>query len=110
MLKFQILNFKFQVKNGQIKNLHTIHHRINTRAAVMSAWYPVLYPDPSPKRKSKLAGRRDWPAGDTKMEFSEGLLVCSSEVPSGIWDTGDFLEAQREARAREPFCRTFVSF
>lgn len=35
------------------------------------------------------------------VEFSEGLLVCSSEVPSDIWDTGDFLETQRAARGRE---------
>ena len=37
----------------------------------------------------------------SSVEFSEGLLVCSSEVPSGIWDTGDFIETQRAARARE---------
>ncbi len=30
------------------------------RAAVMSAWYPVLYPDPSPERRAKLQRRLDW--------------------------------------------------
>ncbi|MEK7951005.1 aminoglycoside phosphotransferase family protein [Luteolibacter soli] len=30
------------------------------RAAVMSAWYPVLYPDPSPERREKLKFRLDW--------------------------------------------------
>jgi len=55
-----------------------------------------------PGKEIKAPGARlDWLAGDTKVEFSEGLLVRSSEVPSGIWDTGDFLETQREARARE---------
>lgn len=30
------------------------------RAAVMSAWYPLLYPDPSPERQNKLQHRLDW--------------------------------------------------
>lgn len=30
------------------------------RAAVMCAWYPVLYPDPSPARRQKLRFRLDW--------------------------------------------------
>ena len=30
------------------------------RAAVMSAWYPVLYPEPSPERQKKLQRRLDW--------------------------------------------------
>ncbi|WP_193213609.1 aminoglycoside phosphotransferase family protein [Luteolibacter marinus] len=30
------------------------------RAAVMSAWYPVLYPDPDPERRRKLQFRLDW--------------------------------------------------
>lgn len=30
------------------------------RAAVMCAWYPVLYPDPSPTRREKLRFRLDW--------------------------------------------------
>ena len=35
------------------------------RAAVMSAWYPVLYPDPSPERRAKLRRRLEWLAGVT---------------------------------------------
>ena len=38
-------------------------HCLVARAAVMSAWYPVLYPDPSPERKMKLQRRLDWLAG-----------------------------------------------
>jgi thiamine kinase-like enzyme len=30
------------------------------RAVVMSAWYPVLYPNPSPERIAKLRWRLDW--------------------------------------------------
>lgn len=30
------------------------------RAAVMCAWYPILYPDSSPERRHKLAYRLDW--------------------------------------------------
>lgn len=30
------------------------------RAAVMSAWYPILYPDSPPQRRAKLAFRLDW--------------------------------------------------
>ncbi len=30
------------------------------RAAVMSAWYPILYPDPSPERREKLRFRLGW--------------------------------------------------
>jgi hypothetical protein len=43
---------------------HALHHCLIARAAVMSAWYPILYPDPSPERKSKLDARLDWLAGD----------------------------------------------
>lgn len=30
-----------------------------------------------------------------------GILVCSSEVPSSLWDIGTFIEGQREQRSRE---------
>jgi hypothetical protein len=33
---------------------------LDARAAVMSAWYPVLYPDPAPERREKLRLRLDW--------------------------------------------------
>ena len=37
-----------------------LHHSLIARAAVMSAWYPILYPDPSPERQMKLQFRLDW--------------------------------------------------
>ena len=40
-----------------------LHHSLIARAAVMSAWYPVLYPDPSPERQMKLKFRLDWLGG-----------------------------------------------
>jgi hypothetical protein len=30
------------------------------RAAVMSAWYPVLYPEPDEERRMKLRRRLEW--------------------------------------------------
>lgn len=30
----------------------------------------------------------------------EGVLVCSSEVPVTFWDTGAFIEQQREERSQ----------
>jgi len=33
------------------------------RAAVMSAWYPILYPEPSPERRLKLQRRLEWLGG-----------------------------------------------
>jgi hypothetical protein len=40
-----------------------LHHSLIARAAVMSAWYPILYPEPSPERHDKLQRRLDWLAG-----------------------------------------------
>lgn len=37
-----------------------LHHSLIARAAVMSAWYPILYPNPSEERQSKLRFRLDW--------------------------------------------------
>lgn len=34
------------------------------RAAVMSTWYPILYPNPSPDRVAKLQHRLDWLAAN----------------------------------------------
>jgi hypothetical protein len=53
----------YRDSGGRI-DLHALHHCLIARAAVMSAWYPILYPDPSPQRKSKLQARLDWLAGD----------------------------------------------
>ena len=32
---------------------------------------------------------------------ASGILVCASEVPAALWDTGDFIESQRDQRSRE---------
>ena len=37
-----------------------LHHSLIARAAVMSAWYPILYPNPSAERRMKLQFRLDW--------------------------------------------------
>ncbi|MCW0220107.1 MAG: aminoglycoside phosphotransferase family protein [Prosthecobacter sp.] len=37
-----------------------LHHSLIARAAVMSAWYPILYPNPNEKRRMKLQHRLDW--------------------------------------------------
>jgi thiamine kinase-like enzyme len=37
-----------------------LHHSLVARAAVMSAWYPILYPNPSAERRLKLQFRLDW--------------------------------------------------
>lgn len=44
-------------------DLQALRHCLIARAAVMSAWYPILYPDPSPERKRKLQARLDWLEG-----------------------------------------------
>ena len=37
-----------------------LHHSLIARAAVMSAWYPILYPNPPAERQAKLQRRLDW--------------------------------------------------
>ncbi len=37
-----------------------MHHSMIGRAAVMTAWYPVLYPDLTPERREKLRRRLEW--------------------------------------------------
>ncbi|MBB5036617.1 phosphotransferase [Prosthecobacter dejongeii] len=37
-----------------------LHHSFIARAAVMSAWYPILYPNPNAERQAKLQRRLDW--------------------------------------------------
>jgi Phosphotransferase enzyme family len=41
-------------------NSKALHHCLIARAAVMSAWYPILYPKPSQDRQRKLEFRLDW--------------------------------------------------
>jgi hypothetical protein len=53
-----------------------LHHSMIARAAVMSAWYPGLYPDPSPERQMKLQFRLDW---------LESVRKCkSSHIPDSF--------------------------
>lgn len=37
-----------------------LHHSLIARAAVMSTWYPILYPNPNAERQTKLQQRLDW--------------------------------------------------
>lgn len=53
-----ILN-AYEESGGSIDPI-ALHHSMIARAAVMSTWYPVLYPDPSPERRSKLQQRLQW--------------------------------------------------
>jgi hypothetical protein len=41
-------------------NEHALRHSMVARAAVMTAWYPILYPDPDHERQAKLARRIAW--------------------------------------------------
>ena len=52
---------------GQVDPI-ALHHSLVARAAVMSAWYPVLYPDASPERQEKLAKRLEWLKGSSFQE------------------------------------------
>ena len=49
----------YRQAGGQIDPT-ALHHSLIARAAVMSAWYPVLYQNPSPERRIKLQQRLDW--------------------------------------------------
>jgi hypothetical protein len=52
----------YQQAGGAIDPV-ALHHSLIARAAVMSAWYPILYPNPSAERRMKLQFRLDWLAG-----------------------------------------------
>lgn len=45
---------------GGCMNEQMLHQCLVARAAVMTAWYPVLYPNPNAERQSKLQRRIDW--------------------------------------------------
>lgn len=47
-------------KAGGLIDSSALHHSLIARAAVMSAWYPILYPNPSTERQLKLQRRIDW--------------------------------------------------
>ena len=48
------------VEAGGSINVAALHHSMIARAAVMSAWYPILYPEPNERRQAKLARRLEW--------------------------------------------------
>ncbi|MCB1277744.1 phosphotransferase [Prosthecobacter sp.] len=39
---------------------HALQQSLIARAAVMTAWYPILYPNPNTERKAKLQRRIEW--------------------------------------------------
>ena len=45
---------------GAQPNPVALHQSLIARAAVMSAWYPILYPNPDAARQAKLQRRLDW--------------------------------------------------
>ena len=49
----------YQAAGGSFDR-EALEQSLIARAAVMSAWYPILYPDPSPERREKLRFRLDW--------------------------------------------------
>lgn len=53
-----ILN-AYRQAGGDI-NPTALHYSLIARAAVMTAWYPILYPNPSGERLQKLQRRIDW--------------------------------------------------
>jgi hypothetical protein len=52
----------YRIAGGQLDPV-ALQHSLVARAAVMSIWYPVLYPEPSPERRRKLQSRLDWLEG-----------------------------------------------
>ncbi|WAC20628.1 phosphotransferase [Luteolibacter sp. SL250] len=49
----------YEAEGGAI-HAEALHHGLVARAAVMSAWYPILYPEPSADRQDKLRRRLEW--------------------------------------------------
>ncbi len=49
----------YQEAGGAV-NAEALRHCLIARAAVMSAWYPLLYPGPDATRQAKLQRRLDW--------------------------------------------------
>lgn len=47
-------------QSGGVIHPEALHQSLIARAAVMSAWYPILYPNPSPERQAKLQHRLNW--------------------------------------------------
>ena len=49
----------YRAAGGHI-DAQALHHSLIARAAVMTAWYPILYPNPNADRQLKLKRRLDW--------------------------------------------------
>jgi hypothetical protein len=49
----------YRAAGGQINEV-ALHHCLIARAAVISAWYPILYPNPNAERQAKLRHRLAW--------------------------------------------------
>ena len=47
-------------ETGAVLDERALDCCLTARAAVMSAWYPVLYPNPDASRRAKLQHRLDW--------------------------------------------------
>jgi len=45
---------------GGTIDAQALHHSLIARAAVMTAWYPILYPNPNAERRTKLQRRIEW--------------------------------------------------
>ncbi|CAN5830158.1 hypothetical protein BH11VER1_BH11VER1_04410 [soil metagenome] len=54
----QILDTYLEV--GGVIDESALHHSLIARAAVMTTWYPILYPNPNQDRQVKLQRRIDW--------------------------------------------------
>lgn len=60
---------------GGILNLEAMKQCLIARAAVVTAWYPVLYPNPNADRQSKLERRIQWLEGISSHGNSDFGLV-----------------------------------
>lgn len=49
----------YRAAGGEVED-DVLYRCLVARAAVMSAWYPTLYPDPGEERRRKLRHRLDW--------------------------------------------------
>ena len=47
-------------ENGGAIDKRALHYSTIARGAVMTVWYPILYPNPNPDRQSKLQRRIEW--------------------------------------------------
>ncbi len=48
------------IEAGGAIEAQALHHSLIARAAVMTAWYPILYPKPNAERQMRLQRRIDW--------------------------------------------------